>query len=353
MGTGRRVAYALLLAGLLCSGGAASAGSGAATEAYAPFGLAEASGMTASGAHEGVVWVVEDSGEPPDELPVVRAFDPTGDQVGSVTLDGWNNRDTEALSMGPRRTLWVADIGDNNAVRESVVVHTFTEPIGLYEITLTPVSYRLTYPDGPHDAESLMVDPVDGRVYVATKSALGDGTLYVAPEELVADQTHELTSVTRVPSWITDGSFTPDGQRLVLLRALPEIGATALLYDVTRPGGGAPMELKEVGQIDLPRQEQAEMITVTLDGRAILVGSEGEDEPVWSVALPRFGETTAPDESGPVVEPDQSLAPDSGACRLSAPKECLDEPLGWLAAAVVALAALLITALAVLRRSRV
>src|SRR6186997_374697 len=161
----RVLAYAVLLVGGLGSAATASASTVAALEAYAPLGLAESSGMAASGAHEGVMWVVEDSGEPPDELPVVRAFDPTGAQVGSVTLSGWNNRDTESLSMGPRRTLWVADIGDNKAVRESVVVHAFEEPVELTEITLKPESYRLRYPEGPRDAEALMVDPVDGRLY--------------------------------------------------------------------------------------------------------------------------------------------------------------------------------------------
>src|SRR5688572_26858017 len=99
MQAGRVVAYAALLACAMCAGGSVSASPAVGTVAYPPLGLAESSGMAASGAHEGVVWIVEDSGEPPDELPVIRAFTPVGDEVGSVTLAGWNNRDTEALSM--------------------------------------------------------------------------------------------------------------------------------------------------------------------------------------------------------------------------------------------------------------
>jgi hypothetical protein len=350
----RVMAYAVLLVGGLSFTATASASTGTALEAYPPLGLAESSGMTASGAHENVMWVVEDSGEPPDELPVVRAFDPTGAEVASVTLSGWNNRDTEALSMGPRRTLWVADIGDNNAARESVVVHTFQEPVALANITLEPVSYRLRYPEGPRDAEALMVDPVDGRVYVATKSVLGDGSLYVAPASLVADETHDMTLVARVPSWITDGSFTPDGERLVLLRALPSVTTKAILYDVARPGGGAPIQLTQTGEIDLPNQRQSEMLTVTLDGQLLMVGSEGGDEPIWSVPLPRAAQSSErpPESSSVIAEPGATAPSDPDACRLSDPSACLDEPLGWLVAVGVALVALLVTALAVLRRSR-
>lgn len=354
MQAGRVVAYAAFLACALCASGPASASSGGATVAYPPLGLAESSGMAASGAHEGVVWIVEDSGAPPDELPVIRAFTPIGDEVGSVTLTGWNNRDTEALSMGPRRTLWVADIGDNNAVRDSVVVHTIPEPIALARITLEPVSYRLRYPDGPRDAEALMVDPVDGRVYVATKSIGGNGGLYVAPAALIPGETHDLTLVTSVPSWITDGSFTPDGERLVLLRASPLVGTDAVLFDVSRTGGAAPIELTEVGEVTLPDQSQSEMITVTLDGRAVLVGSEGESEPVWSVPLPPAAERADPTTatSGAAVGPDRTSEAVAEGCRVSDPWSCLDEPIGWLAMGAVAAAALFATALAVLRRSR-
>ena len=43
---------------------------------------------------------------------------------------------------------------------------------------IKPTWYRFKYPDGPHDAEALLVDPRDGRIWIATKS-LGTGGLYV------------------------------------------------------------------------------------------------------------------------------------------------------------------------------
>ena len=355
---GACVGLLLLGSGL---GGSAFAATGGATEAYPPFGLLETSGMAVSGLHDGVVWVVEDSGEPPDDLPVVRAFDPSGAEVGSVTLAGWNNRDTEALSMGPGPTLWVGDIGDNLAVRGSVVVHTFEEPAELGATTLEPVSYRLRYPDGPRDAESLMIDPVDGRLYVVTKSGVGGGSLYAAPAGLEPDATHDLTLVGRVRSFVTDGSFTPDG-RQVLLRAvsgLSKAQTVAVVLDVVRGEDGSVTRLVETGQVALPDQEQGESLTVTTDGQTILVGSEGTDEPVWAVPLVAAAQPSATPSgsSGPVTataagpsRSDQAV-PDLDACRLADPTSCLDEPTWWLAALGVGLAAMLVAALAVLRRS--
>ena len=354
MRVGRVLSCVALLGWVSWTATAAAASVDDPTQAYPPLGLAESSGMAASSLYDGVIWVVEDTGEPPLDRPVIRAFAESGAEVGSVTLEGWNNRDTEALSMGPGRVLWVADIGDNRAVRETVVLHTFAEPDTLGTTRLEPVSYRLRYPDRPVDAEALMVDPVDGRVYVATKSIVGDGSLYVAPEELIATVTHDLTLVTSAPSWITDGSFTPDGEQLILLRGLPSVSTTAIVYDVARPGGGRPAEFTQTAEIRLPRQSQPEMLTVTQDGSALLVGSEGADEPVWSVSLPgpTAATTPAPEPSGsagPSAAP--AAATDPGDCRMSDLSACLDEPAGWVGVGAIALVALIITAIVLRRRA--
>ena len=59
--------------------------------------------------------------------------------------------DAEDLAAGPDGSLWVGDIGDNDQRRSTVAV-IVVPPRG------EPVLHRLTYPDGPHDAEALLVD---------------------------------------------------------------------------------------------------------------------------------------------------------------------------------------------------
>lgn len=365
----RAGAGAALLLGVAAPG--AHAGSGGATEAFPPLGLTELSGLAASAQHPGVLWAVEDGSVGDDDRSRTRAYDASGEVVATVTLDAsWNNRDTEAVAIGPGPTLWVADIGDNVAVRESVVVHTFAEPSTLGDSEVAPVSYRLRFPDGPRDAETFLVDPVDGRAYVATKSLAGRGSLYALPSTLEPGATHDLTFVDSVPSWVTDGSFTPDGRRLVLLSAVPVLAGEALVVDVVRPADGGPIGLGSSTGVRLPALAQAEGLTVTPDGSMLLVAGEGGDEPVWGVGLPpSTAAPTTPSEPDPEggTGGEASSAgsgasvPGSGGttagaaddgCDWRDPGSCLGEPLGWLAVAGILLVGVLAGALAVLRRAR-
>src|SRR4029079_4010028 len=88
----------------------------------------------------------------------------------------------------------------------------FEEPASLGDTTVGATWYRFTYPDGPHDAEALLVGP-DGRLLIAPKGISGQG-LYQAPRELVTqDQgSNQLHRIASVPSLVTDGAYLPDGR---------------------------------------------------------------------------------------------------------------------------------------------
>ena len=58
------------------------------------------------------------------------------------------------------KTIYIGDIGDNAAVRPSIVVYRVTEP-ALTAKSVNATTFTLRYPDGPHDAEALMVDPLE------------------------------------------------------------------------------------------------------------------------------------------------------------------------------------------------
>jgi hypothetical protein len=234
--------------------------------------------------------MMEDSGD-----PVVRAYDQSGRLAATVTMtpadgdaDTWGGdiRDTEALALGPGPTLWVADIGDNSEIRETVVVHALPEPSALGSTTEDAVSYRFRYPAGARDAESFLVDPVDGRVYIATKGFLGGG-LYAAPAALTPGATHDLELVERIPAIVSDGAFSPDGTQVVLRTVGLGSETVAYVFDVARGAPDAPIALRSNPRtVPLPAQAQGESVTFTPDATALLVGSEGTDEPIWSVPLP-------------------------------------------------------------------
>ena len=140
--------------------------------------VVELSGIAASRAHPGVLWVHNDSGG----VPVVYALSSTGEALGAYAVDGAEAVDWEDIGIGPgpeagRSYLYLADIGDNGSAREHVTVYRVAEPDAAPNGTAAtlPLVDALTirYPDGPSDAESLFVDPLDGDLYVITKNLSG------------------------------------------------------------------------------------------------------------------------------------------------------------------------------------
>ena len=243
--------------------------------------LFESSGLAVSGRHPDVLWTHADGGS----VAQVVALDSRGRSVATVTLPGIDPYDPEALAPSPagsgRAELYLGDIGDNERSRPDVSVFRFPEPATLRDTTVEPRWYRFTYPDGPHDAEALLVGP-GGRIMIATKAFSG-ARLYRAPKKLVtADQgTNRLTALAEVPALVTDGAYLPDGR--FVLRTYSSV----YVYD--RPGN-------EVASAVLPLQPQGE--SVAADGDRLLVGSEGVHSQVLAVPIPGGATNESPEASG-------------------------------------------------------
>jgi len=291
--------------------------------------LVESSGLAVSGRHDGIVWTHPDGGT----VARVMAVDESGDTVATVTLDGIDPYDPEALAPGTDgRSLWLGDLGDNLEQRPDVSVFQFTEPRELADRTVRATWFRFTYPDGPHDAEALLVDPSTGRLLVATK-ALGGAGLYRAPPQLVTEDagTNRLERVADVPPLVTDGAFLPDGR--FVLRSY----TTAYVYD--RPG-------HQVASAPLPRQPQGESVAAaggpSGSPGSLLVGSEGKESAVYRVPVPG----DAADESSTAAAAQEDSDPPG--------RRPADDPwwqAGRVVRAAVALVAL-VGGVAVLRRRR-
>lgn len=235
--------------------------------------IVESSGLALA---DGLVVTVNDSG---DEA---RAFvvDPaTGRTVGTTRWEG-GAEDVEAVAPGGGRTVWVGDIGDNGADRDTVSV--IRVPVGALDQTVRGERFTLRYADGPADAEALLVHPTTGRLVVVTKGVLG-GELYEAPRTLVAGAPQRLQPRGPVMPVVTDGAFLPDGDHLVLRDY-----ARAVVY--------AWPSLEQVADVALPQQRQGESLAVT-DEDTLLVGTEGLRSPVHEVALPAL------DEADPTAAP--------------------------------------------------
>jgi len=215
-------------------------------------------------------------------------------------VTGAQARDWEDMSIGPgpqqdKSYLYIGDIGDNNSVRPDVVIYRVPEP-ALTAATrkLTKVkpgttepaeAIRLQYPDGPHDAEALLVHPVTGHIYIVTKLLISDPVVYEAAPPFAAGKTIKLTQIGKihVPSVfggvITGGSVSPDGRRVALCDYFQG-------YELVLPAGSNDFndiwKQKMVG-FDLGKRKQGESIAYSNDGKALLATSEGSGTPLIQV----------------------------------------------------------------------
>jgi hypothetical protein len=261
--------------------------------------IAESSGL-ASSSTPGIVFTHNDSGD----APRFFAVDATGQTVATYELDV-DVRDWEDMARGPdedgRSSLWLGDIGDNSGARDlGLLVHRVPEPEPGGPTDLTPTSFRLRYDDGPGDAETLLVHPRTGRLYVVGKPLAGPARVYAAPEQLDPAGPNALVQVAEAETRSTDtpggppqagpladrlvtaGDISPDGSR-VALRTYTD------LYEWRVPGDDVAAAFDgEPVVTPLPPTVQGEGLAYSLDGRSLLTSSEGEGAPVHRVPAGTF-----------------------------------------------------------------
>ncbi|MGP2439143.1 WD40 repeat domain-containing protein [Streptomyces sp. JW3] len=234
--------------------------------------ITESSGLAASRLHPGVYWTHNDQ----DTGPYIYAVDgSTGKTVARVSLAGIGTpRDVEAISIGPDNRIYVGDIGDNlGGTWPYVWIYELPEPTELKDQTVEAKQYVVKYDDGARDAESMVVHPKTGRVYIIDKQEDG-GHLYEGPAQLSTSGTNVFTRSAAVDLWATDAAFSPDGKQLTVR------GYLGGLYYDWNDG-----KIKRKGRISVPLG-QGESVTYTVDGKKLLLGMEGENSGVKAQDAP-------------------------------------------------------------------
>jgi hypothetical protein len=230
--------------------------------------LREASGMIASQRHPGSLWLHNDSGNEPELILV----DGTGAAQQRLRVDGVTNRDWEDIA---RRgdTLFVAETGDNAAHWDTVFVYAVLEPASLADSVVTPVArFPFRYPDGPRDAETLLVDPLSGDWYIVTKREERSRLYrYPAPQRPGVVVTLEATDVEFPFRLAVGGDVSVDGGE-VLVKTYDGVylwersGDEALSRTLARPPLRQPYT----------PERQGEAIAFALDATAYYTASEVE-----------------------------------------------------------------------------
>jgi hypothetical protein len=267
--------------------------------------LVEASGLAASRQNLGVLWSHNDSGH----AARLYAMTTSGTHLGNYNLSGTTNIDWEDLAIGPapglnENMLWIGDIGDNFNIRSTIRVYRVAEPI--VEPKQSPVTVTLTgaqtitmqYPDGPRDAETLMVD-TNGDLYIVTKRVSAVGRVYRAAYPQSTSQTITLQFVAQL-SWgavngnggATGGDIASDGSAIVVRRTTGFNPAATLWR---RPPGTNLWEAFSTTGCDLvlTSERQGEAVAFVPGSRSFITLSEGSNQPLWHYqAIPTVGDVT-------------------------------------------------------------
>lgn len=258
--------------------------------------LDEISGIAASAIHPGIYYVHNDSGD----TSRFFAITPTGQLKATYYFKGISSHlgvtDCEDIAAGPgpvkgKSYIYLGDIGDNNAVRKFLTVYRFEEPglTGKDSIhTLPATILYLKYPDGPKDAETLMIDPVEQLLYIVSKRK-ASVNVYTTPLNYTANDTVTLVKRAKlhfggIPpfKWITAGDISKDGSQILLKN-----------YHHVYYWKRAPNEpvwqamTRKAIKLYYNNEKQGEAIGFTPDGKGYYTTSEGVNAPIYYYKAPK------------------------------------------------------------------
>ena len=263
--------------------------------------IKESSGIAASRRNAGIFWTHNDSGDG----PFVYAFDRQGKHRGVWQVTGANAIDWEDMAIGPgprrgRSYLYLGDIGDNSKKRDQITVYRVAEPQVTPKDSSSTVQnpreteaadvIRLKYPDGKYDAETLLIHPLTGELYVITKMRGAPARVYKlraqAPKSGVSTLSYvgDLRFPNQFLGFITGGEISPGGRRVVICDYL---GACELIlpekrgiaFDEIWKQSPLPVEIGGFPGV----RRQGESICYRADGLALLATSEGLPCPLIEV----------------------------------------------------------------------
>jgi hypothetical protein len=249
--------------------------------------ITESSGITASRCNDNVYWTHNDSGSD----AVLFAVNEKGKKLGTWKVTDAKNIDWEDIAAFKddkgKCFLYIGEIGNNNRTRSEMTVYKVTEPkvsdadkdssIKKPSKTESAEAIKFSYTDGKSDAETLMIHPKTGDIYVLTKSLIGASEVFKIGKktEKIAD-----FNVPAVPSgFLTGGEISPDGKRVILCDYFNA-------YEITLPKDAKNFDeiwSEKPLVIELGERKQGEAICYTADGKAIMATSEKKNSPMIKV----------------------------------------------------------------------
>lgn len=250
--------------------------------------LPEASGLVVSQTIPDTYYQVNDSGDG----AFIYASNAKTKKTSRIKINSFSPTDVEDLayaSCGKSKCLLVADIGDNKEKRKTIAIAVLDEGNQIRD-QLTPTHVvTASYPDGPHNAESLAVHP-NGDIFIVTKektkkdqpmsariyrlknkswSVKSEATL---PLEFVADLKIPASLFGKKASGrkITSMDIHPDGKKFILLSY-----EAAIEFDKDLSQIPEKSQLADSYKIlSIPNMPKQESIAYSPDGKGFYFTSE-------------------------------------------------------------------------------
>lgn len=236
-----------------------------------------------------------------------------GKKLDSLLVKGGSADDLESVDVGPcletkndrkdEGCIYLADIGDNDYERNNLKIFVLAEKDN-YKHSRAKIKLQLnvSYRDGYHNAEALMVHPHSGDIFIITKRSHPDfktarsilPRIYRLKRETIIEKSKhrdeidvvfdyigsieldELVSFSSKKKYlVTDADFSPDGSKFALLT----LGGILEFNSIVLNENYLEVLSKDYNLIaNAPVLDQQEAITYSSDGKSLVYTSEKKDK---------------------------------------------------------------------------
>ncbi|MFC3562920.1 hypothetical protein [Pedobacter jamesrossensis] len=265
-----------------------------------PADLSEISGLFIS--RNNLFFIHNDSGD----TSRFFAIDAKGNLVSTLYFKGdlskkhFGVTDCEDIAGGPglvknKSYIYLGDIGDNGSNRPYVTVYRFPEPNKFsINMQIESEAVHLKYPNGPQDAETLMVDPILKELIIISKRqdtvGIYSASLFFKNEDTVTMKKQGSLFLPGKGLWkyVVSGDISRDG-RQVILKTYTNV------YYWLRNGKEPISQTLRRMPTKLPYilEPQGEAVGFTPDGKAYYCISEGKNAVIYRYNIPKLPDHTS------------------------------------------------------------
>jgi len=257
--------------------------------------VTEASGLAASKCQPDVFWTQNDSG---DEN-FIYAINSAGDNLGTFRVLNAVNDDWEDIAefkdASGKCYVYLGDTGNNSDDGGAAAIYRVAEPVisgstrGTTTKNAVPTepaqALKFSYPEKVRDAETLMVHPSTGDIYVLSKNKTEPSDVYKLSPAFGTNTVQKAVRIAevRVPSipigLLTGGDISPDARRVVVCDYVDG-------FELTLPAGDNNFDdiwRQQPVRVDLGKRDTGEAVAYGSDGSTIYATTEGKKAPIIEV----------------------------------------------------------------------